>query len=55
MYIDMKEKYPNAMDFRAHNAFNYKLLKEFEGVEYAPFKVPCIFGYVSISDPLFHD
>ena len=51
----MKNKYPNALDFISHNAFNFRLLKEFDGIEYAPFKVPCIFGYVYISSPLLND
>jgi len=43
------------MDYIGHYAFNDNLLKEFQGVEYAPFKVPCIFGYVSISHPIYND
>ena len=27
------------------------MLKEFKGIEYSPFRVPCIFGYVHISTP----
>ena len=33
--------------------FNDNLLTEFNGIEYSPFRVPCIFGYVFISSPQF--
>lgn len=29
-------------------AFNHQMLKEFVEVQYAPFRVPCIYGFVSI-------
>ena len=50
----MREKYPNSIDFISQFAFNDSLLAEFQGIEYAPFKVPCIFGYVYISTPNFN-
>ena len=50
----MKENYPNSTDFVPQYAFNDSLLGELQGIEYAPFKVPCIFGYVFISSPNFN-
>ena len=50
----MKENYPNSIDFVPQYAFNDSLLGELLGIEYAPFKVPCIFGYVFISSPNFN-
>ena len=47
----MKEAYPNSVDYIGHYAFNEKLLAEFQGIEYAPFKVPCVFGYIFLSSP----
>ena len=29
------------------------MLGEFSGIEYSPFKVPCIFGFVYMSQPQF--
>ena len=49
----MKEAYPNSVDYIPHYCFNDKLLAEFQGHEYAPFKIPCIMGYVYISSPNF--
>jgi hypothetical protein len=47
----MREIYPNSVDFLPQYAYNEKLLGEFQGIEYSPFKVPCIFGYVYLSSP----
>ena len=47
----MREAYPNSVDYIARYAFNEMLLQEFQGIEYSPFRVPCIFGYVFISSP----
>jgi len=52
-YLTMKEAYPNSVDYIGHYAFNDRLLGEFQGIEYSPFKVPCIFGYVFVSSPVF--
>jgi phosphatidylinositol 4-phosphatase len=41
--------YPNSMNYISKFAFNHKLLSEFKGSEYAPFRVPCIFGFVAIN------
>jgi len=49
----MKEAYPNCDGPISQYVFNHKLLSEFEGLEYSPFKVPCIFGFVHISSPKF--
>ena len=50
----MKENYPNSVEYIPQYAFNDELLQEFNGIEYSPFKVPCIFGYVFISSPNFN-
>jgi len=47
----MKQNFPNSVDYLPHFVFNDNLLGEFSGIEYAPFKMPCIFGYVYISSP----
>ena len=47
----MRANFPNSIDYIPQFAFNHNLLGEFHGIEYAPFKVPCIFGYVFISSP----
>jgi len=39
------------VDYVSHFAFNDNILSEFQGYEYSPFKIPCIFGYVFISSP----
>jgi hypothetical protein len=49
----MKEAYPNAVGNVSQYVFNDNLLGEFSGIEYSPFKVPCIFGYVYVSSPKF--
>ena len=49
----MRQMYPNSVDYIPHYAFNDKLLGEFQGIEYSPFKVPCILGYVFLSSPPF--
>lgn len=50
-YRSMKDAYPNSLDYIPQYVFNNALLKEFEGIEYSPFRIPCIFGYVFISTP----
>jgi len=49
-YLEMKEAYPNAVGNVSQYVFNDSLLSEFSGIEYSPFKVPCIFGYVFCSN-----
>jgi phosphatidylinositol 4-phosphatase len=41
------------VDYIPQYAFNDSLLGELQGIEYAPFRVPCLFGYVYISSPNF--
>lgn len=48
----MREAYPNSVDYVSRYAFNEQLLKEFQGIEYSPFRIPCIFGYIYIGDPM---
>jgi len=52
-YQNMKVAYPNSVDNVKQYVFNHALLQEFGGIEYSPFRVPCIFGYVYISFPQF--
>jgi hypothetical protein len=47
----MREAYPNCVDYIPQYAFNDRLLGEYKGIEYSPFKIPCIFGFVFISSP----
>jgi len=37
--------YPNAVSYRSNFVFNNYLLKPFDHFQYAPFKIPCIYGY----------
>lgn len=46
-----REAYPNAIGYIEHFAINQRLLKEFKNIEYSPFRIPCIFGYVHVSKP----
>ena len=46
--------YPNSVGYVPHFIFNNYLLKDFDHFQYAPFKVPCIFGYLYIK-PLMID
>jgi hypothetical protein len=50
-FLMMKQNFPNSLEYVPHYIFNHNLMSEFAGIEYAPFKVPCIFGYVFISQP----
>jgi phosphatidylinositol 4-phosphatase len=36
------------VNYRREFAFNHWLLQEFKDVQYAPFRVPCIYGYVAV-------
>ena len=49
----LQDTYPNSCDYIPQYAFNHKMMGEFSGIEYSPFKVPCIFGFVYISSPQF--
>ena len=48
----MQLKYPNSVNYVPQYAINQPLLGEFQGIEYAAFRVPCIFGFVHISKPV---
>ena len=50
----MRERYPNSIEYIPQYAFNDSLLVELQGIEYSPFKIPCIFGYVYVSSPNFN-
>lgn len=45
----MKQLYPNAIDYVDKFAFNHPMLEGLENVKYAPFRVPCIYGYVGFA------
>ena len=40
--------FPNSINYVHKFAFNHQMLKEFVEMQYAPFRVPCIYGFVSI-------
>ena len=42
-------KYPNSINYVHEYAFNHQLLYEFKELQHAPFRVPCIYGYVGIA------
>lgn len=44
-----REAYPNAVGYHEPFVINRELLKEFKSIEYSPFRVPCIFGYVKVT------
>jgi hypothetical protein len=46
--IDLGYKYPNSVGYNPNFIFNNYLMKDFDHFQYAPFKVPCIFGYLYI-------
>lgn len=50
-YNEMKHFYPNSLDNVPQYTFNNNILKELKGLEYSPFKLPCIWGYVFVSSP----
>ena len=45
---DLTNIYPNSIAYVHKFAVNHQLLKEYAEVQYAPFRVPCIYGFVSI-------
>ena len=45
---DLLRHFPNSINYVHKFAFNHQLLKEFVDLQYAPFRVPCIYGFVSI-------
>lgn len=45
---DLMAQYPTSMNYVHKFAFNHVLLKEYCQMEYAPFRVPVIYGFVSI-------
>ena len=40
--------FPNSLNYIPQYAFNHNLLLEFKEVQYAPFRTPCIYGFVAI-------
>lgn len=40
--------FPNSLNYVTEYAFNHNLLSDFKDFQYAPFRTPCIFGFVSI-------
>lgn len=45
----LKNLYPNSWDYLPRFAFNHYALAELKNIEYAPFRVPCIYGFVEIT------
>ena len=45
---DLVRTFPNSINYVHKFAFNHQMLKEFVEIQYAPFRVPCIYGFVSI-------
>lgn len=39
---------PNSVNYVPHFAFNHNMLTDFKDMMCAPFRTPCIFGYVAI-------
>jgi hypothetical protein len=46
--LDQRYRYPNTIDYQANFVFNNYLLKPLDSILYAPFKVPCIYGYLFV-------
>lgn len=40
--------FPNSINYVPKYAFNHNLLQEFKDKQYAPFRTPCIYGYVAL-------
>ena len=45
---DLVRMFPNSINYVHKFAFNHQMLKEFVDVQYAPFRVPVIYGFVSV-------
>ena len=45
---ELESMYPNSCGYVQHFAFNHHLLAEFKELACAPFRVPCISGFVAI-------
>jgi hypothetical protein len=41
--------FPNSINYVSKFAFNHNLLTEFKDIQYAPFRVPTIYGFCSIT------
>ena len=40
--------FPNSLNYTPQFAFNHNLLSEFKDLQYAPFRTPCIWGFLAI-------
>jgi len=40
--------YPNSINYQPHFAFNNHMLKDFQHIQYAPFRIPVIYGFIYI-------
>lgn len=40
--------FPNSINYVTKYAFNHNMLSEFKEIQYAPFRIPVIFGYVGM-------
>jgi len=45
---ELVRMFPNSINYVHKFAFNHQMLKEFMEVQYAPFRTPVIYGFVSI-------
>ena len=45
---DLARLFPNSVDYITKFAFNHAMLTEFSEVQFAPFRVPVIYGFVAI-------
>ena len=45
---DLKNEFPNAINYATKFAFNHKILEEYSAIQYAGFRVPCIYGFAAI-------
>ena len=45
---DLARLFPNSVDYITKFAFNHVMLAEFSEVQFAPFRVPVIYGFVAI-------
>lgn len=48
MKTQLRSLYPNSIDYLTRFAFNHHILSEFKDIQYAPFRVPCIYGFVEV-------
>lgn len=45
--------FPNSINYKPKYAFNHNMLAEFKEIQYAPFRVPVIYGFVAVTSVNF--